>query len=82
MNEVMVSRRSFVKSAAAVSILASASPPLLMAETKEGMPQRILGRTRAPETHARRNNIADGPHDAVCGLGASVLQRSLMIRIF
>src|ERR1700694_2339279 len=41
-----MSRRSFVKSAAAAAVLGGASPQVLMAETtKEGMPQRALGRT-------------------------------------
>jgi predicted aldo/keto reductase-like oxidoreductase len=43
--DATVSRRWFVKFAAAASILAGASPRLLMAEKKEGMPQRVLGRT-------------------------------------
>jgi predicted aldo/keto reductase-like oxidoreductase len=41
----VMSRRSFVKSAAAAAVLGTASPQVLMAETKEGMPQRALGRT-------------------------------------
>ncbi len=41
----VVSRRSFLKSAAAAAVLSSASPQVLMAETKEGIPQRALGRT-------------------------------------
>jgi len=40
-----MSRRSFVKSAAAAAVLTTASPQVLMAETKEVMPQRALGRT-------------------------------------
>ena len=44
-NDVLMSRRSFVKSATAVAVLGTASPQVLMAETKEGMPQRALGRT-------------------------------------
>jgi predicted aldo/keto reductase-like oxidoreductase len=43
--EAIMSRRSFVKSAAAAAALGAASPQALMAETKEGMPQRALGRT-------------------------------------
>ena len=43
--EATVSRRSFLKSAAAAAVLGAASPHTLMAETKEGMPQRALGRT-------------------------------------
>src|SRR5258706_430707 len=43
--EAQVSRRSFLKSAAAAAVLSSASPQVLMAETKEAMPQRTLGRT-------------------------------------
>src|SRR5437867_9841977 len=43
--DAMVSRRSFLKSAAAAAVLGTASPHTLMAETKEGMPQRALGRT-------------------------------------
>src|SRR5437660_7290466 len=43
--EAVMSRRSFVKSAAAAAVLGTASPQVLMAETKEGMPQRTLGRT-------------------------------------
>ena len=38
-------RRSFLKSAAAAAVFGAASPHTLMAETKEGMPQRALGRT-------------------------------------
>jgi predicted aldo/keto reductase-like oxidoreductase len=43
--EAGLSRRSFMKSAAVAAILGSASPEVLMAETKEGMPRRALGRT-------------------------------------
>src|SRR5258708_22136312 len=43
--DAVMSRRSFVKSAAAAAVLGTASPHTLMAETKEGMPQRALGRT-------------------------------------
>jgi predicted aldo/keto reductase-like oxidoreductase len=50
-----LSRRSFVKSAAAAAVLGGASPQALMAETKEGMPQRALGRT--------------GEHVSAIGLG-------------
>jgi hypothetical protein len=35
----------FVKSAALAAILGGARPEVLMAETKEGMPHRALGRT-------------------------------------
>jgi predicted aldo/keto reductase-like oxidoreductase len=42
--EAVMSRRSFVKSAAAAAVLGTASPQALLAETKEGMPQRALGR--------------------------------------
>src|SRR5436190_2322651 len=41
----VMSRRSFVKSAAAAAVLGATSPQALMAETKEEMPQRALGRT-------------------------------------
>src|SRR6266478_5648912 len=44
-SDVLMSRRSFVKSAAAAAVLGTASPQVLVAETKEGMPQRALGRT-------------------------------------
>jgi hypothetical protein len=44
-SDVPMSRRSFVKSAAAAAVLGATSPQALMAETKEGMPQRALGRT-------------------------------------
>jgi len=44
-SDVLMSRRSFVKSATAAAVLGTASPQVLMAETKEGMPQRALGRT-------------------------------------
>src|SRR5579859_2569078 len=44
-NDVLMSRRSFVKSATAAAVLGTASPQALMAETNEGMPQRALGRT-------------------------------------
>ena len=40
-----VSRRSFLQSAAAAAVFGAASPHTLMAETKEGLPQRALGRT-------------------------------------
>ena len=43
--DVTVSRRSFLKSAAAAAVFSAATPHTLMAETKEGMPQRALGRT-------------------------------------
>jgi hypothetical protein len=43
--DAVLSRRLFVKSAAVAAILGGASPEVLMAETKEGMPQRALGRT-------------------------------------
>jgi len=43
--DALMSRRSFVKSATAAAVLGTASPQALMAETKEGMPQRALGRT-------------------------------------
>src|SRR5258707_1240951 len=44
-SDVLMNRRSFVKSATAAAVLGTASPQALMAETKEGMPQRALGRT-------------------------------------
>lgn len=40
-----LSRRSFMKAAAGATLLAGVSPETLMAETKEGMPLRALGRT-------------------------------------
>ena len=40
-----MSRRSFLKSATAATVLASATPQVLLAETKKEMPQRLLGRT-------------------------------------
>src|SRR5438552_13530361 len=43
--DAMVSRRSFLKSAAAAAVLGTATSHTLMAETKEGMPQRAQGRT-------------------------------------
>src|SRR6266567_8157188 len=43
--DATVSRRSFLKSAAAAAVFGAASSQTLMAETKEGMPQRALGRT-------------------------------------
>src|SRR6266550_2432342 len=43
--DATVSRRSFLKSAAAAAVFGAASPHTLMAETKEGMLQRTLGRT-------------------------------------
>src|SRR6266850_6673614 len=43
--DAVASRRSFLKSASAAALLGSASPQVLMAERKEGMPQRALGRT-------------------------------------
>jgi len=43
--DASVSRRSFLKSAAAAAVVGAASSHTLMAETKEGMPQRALGRT-------------------------------------
>jgi hypothetical protein len=44
-SDAVMSRRSFVKSAAAAAVLGTASPQVLMAETKEPMPLRALGRT-------------------------------------
>src|SRR5450759_5232195 len=41
----VMSRRSFLRSATAATVLASATPQVLLAETKEGIPQRLLGRT-------------------------------------
>src|SRR6266404_6706662 len=41
--DATVSRRLFLKSAAAAAVFGAASPHTLMAETKEGMPQRELG---------------------------------------
>src|SRR5690349_4498943 len=46
LTEATVSRRSFLKSATAAAVFGAASPKVLMAETREGMPQRALGRTR------------------------------------
>src|ERR1035437_6415765 len=43
--ESAMSRRSFLKSATAATVLASAMPQVLLAETKKEMPQRLLGRT-------------------------------------
>jgi aryl-alcohol dehydrogenase-like predicted oxidoreductase len=43
--DAVLSRRSFVKSATLAAIFGGANPQILMAETKEGMPQRALGRT-------------------------------------
>jgi hypothetical protein len=43
--DAVLSRRSFVKSAAVAAILGSTRPEDLMAETKEGTPHRALGRT-------------------------------------
>src|SRR5579859_4259030 len=40
-----LSRRSFMKAAAGATLLAGVSPETLMAETKEGVPQRALGRS-------------------------------------
>ena len=42
-SDALMSRRSFVKSAAAAAVLSTASPQALMAETKEEMPQRARG---------------------------------------
>src|SRR5260370_41261214 len=43
--DAVMTRRSFVKSAAAAAVLGTASPQALVAETKEGTPLRALGRT-------------------------------------
>ena len=43
--DAVVSRRSFLKSAAAAAVLGTASAQALMAEAQDGMPQRTLGRT-------------------------------------
>ena len=43
--EITLSRRTFMKAAAGATLLAGASPETLMAETREGMPLRALGRT-------------------------------------
>src|SRR6266404_3063007 len=44
-SDAVMSRRSFVRSAAAAAVLGTAGPQVLMAETKERMPLRALGRT-------------------------------------
>jgi len=44
-SDVTVNRRSFLKSAVAAAAFGAASPHALMAVTREGMPQRALGRT-------------------------------------
>src|SRR3989449_442239 len=43
--DATVNRRSFLKFATAAAVFGAASPQTLMAETKEGMPRRALGRT-------------------------------------
>jgi aryl-alcohol dehydrogenase-like predicted oxidoreductase len=43
--ELTLSRRSFMKAAAGATLLVGFSPETLMAETSEGVPQRVLGRT-------------------------------------
>jgi aryl-alcohol dehydrogenase-like predicted oxidoreductase len=43
--EVTLSRRSFVKATVGATLLAGVSLETLMAETREGVPQRALGRT-------------------------------------
>jgi predicted aldo/keto reductase-like oxidoreductase len=43
--DAVMSRRLFLKSATAATVLASATPHVLLAETNEGMPLRVLGRT-------------------------------------
>jgi hypothetical protein len=45
--DAVMNRRSFWKSAAAATVLASATPQVLLAETKKEIPQRLLGRTGA-----------------------------------
>jgi len=44
-NDAAMNRRSFLKSAAATAVLGATSPTVLLAESKDGMPQRALGRT-------------------------------------
>jgi aryl-alcohol dehydrogenase-like predicted oxidoreductase len=44
-NAAAMNRRSFLKSAAATAALGATSPTVLLAESKDGMPQRALGRT-------------------------------------
>jgi len=44
-SDAAVSRRTFLQSTAAAAVLVSASPQILLAETKEGASQRALGRT-------------------------------------
>ena len=43
--DAVMSRRLFLKSATAATVLATATPQVLLAETKKEMPQRLLGRT-------------------------------------
>ena len=43
--DAVMSRRSFLKSTTAATVLASATPQILLAETREEMPLRLLGRT-------------------------------------
>jgi predicted aldo/keto reductase-like oxidoreductase len=44
-NDAAMNRRSFLKSATATAVLGTTSPTVLLAESKDGMPQRALGRT-------------------------------------
>ena len=44
-NDAAMNRRSFLKATAATAVLGATSPADLLAESKEGMPQRALGRT-------------------------------------
>jgi hypothetical protein len=56
--DAVLSRRSFRKSASVAAALAGASPEVLMAETKNGMPHRALGveRKRRAFRHTTRPN--------------------------
>lgn len=44
-NVAAMNRRLFLKSAAATAVLGATNPTVLLAESKDGMPQRALGRT-------------------------------------
>jgi hypothetical protein len=45
--DAVMNRCSFLKSAAAATLLASATPQVLLAENRKEMPQRLLGRMGA-----------------------------------
>src|SRR5260370_37284508 len=63
--DATVSRRSFLKSAAAAAVFGAASPKVFKAETKEGMTQPALGGTREKGAAISLGGDHNGKHAAV-----------------